>query len=116
MHGVGTKIDVHIERIFHQHEIFIVSPEEGLEVGRDLQSDLQSFLKPPRGRAVAVKRWRTGLRVGGHGVAMKNRPAAGEAKASAMPRTDCKQTVECKGECEPAADGEAEPLEDGKAE
>ena len=47
MHGVGTKIDAHAERVFHQPEVFIASPEQGLEIGRDLQSDLQRFMCPP---------------------------------------------------------------------
>jgi hypothetical protein len=52
--GVGAKIDAHAERVFHEAEVFIASPEEGLEVGRDLQSDFQRVRWPPRGRAVEV--------------------------------------------------------------
>ena len=52
MHGVGAKIDADAERVFHEPEVFIASPEEGLQVGRDLQSDLQWFRWPPDGRAV----------------------------------------------------------------
>ena len=43
MHGVGAKIDADAKRVFHKPEVFIASPEQGLEVGRDLQSDLQRF-------------------------------------------------------------------------
>jgi hypothetical protein len=41
MHGIGTKIDAHTERVFHEPEVFIASPEKGLQIGRDLQRDLQ---------------------------------------------------------------------------
>ena len=44
VHGVGAKIDADAERVFHQPEVFIASPEQGLEVGRDLQSDLQRIV------------------------------------------------------------------------
>jgi hypothetical protein len=47
---------------------------------------------------------------------MKNGLTVGAAKASAMPPTGCKQTIEYKGECEPAQKRDAEPMEDGKAE
>jgi hypothetical protein len=63
-----------------------------------------------------VKRWWTGLRVGGRETAKKNGPAAGAAEASVMLSTGCKQIIECKGECEPAKKSEVEPIEDGKAE
>ena len=53
MHGVGAKIDADAERVFDQSEVFIAGPKQGLEVGRDLQSDLQRVLCPP-GRWVAV--------------------------------------------------------------
>jgi hypothetical protein len=49
MDGVGAKIDADTERVFHEAEVFIASPEKGLEVGRDLQSDLQWVRWPPRG-------------------------------------------------------------------
>ena len=39
--GVGAKIDAYAERVFHEAEVFIASPEEGLQVGRDLQGDFQ---------------------------------------------------------------------------
>jgi hypothetical protein len=41
--GVGAKVDADAERVFHEPEVFIAGPEQGLEVGRDLQSDLQGF-------------------------------------------------------------------------
>ena len=41
MHGVGAKIDAHAERVFHQPEVFIASPKQGLKVGRDLQISVQ---------------------------------------------------------------------------
>ena len=53
MHGVGAKIDADAERVFHQPEVFIAGPEQGLKVGRDLQSDLQRVQRPP-GRRVPV--------------------------------------------------------------
>jgi len=53
--------------------------------------------------------------VGGRGTAMKNRMTAGAAEASAMPRTVCMQTIECKDECECAEDGRVE-WENGKPE
>jgi hypothetical protein len=43
MHSVGAKIDSHPERVFHQPEILIAGPEQGLKIGRNLQSDLQGF-------------------------------------------------------------------------
>src|ERR1035437_5084801 len=49
MHGIGAKIDADAERVFHEPEVFIASPEQGLQVGRDLQSDLQWFRWPPMG-------------------------------------------------------------------
>jgi hypothetical protein len=56
MHGVGAQINAHAERVFHEPEVFIASPEEGLQVGRDLQSDLQWVRWPPKGCAVVVNR------------------------------------------------------------
>jgi hypothetical protein len=47
MDGVGAKIDAHAERVFHEPEVFIASPEQGLQIGGDLQSDLQRFRWPP---------------------------------------------------------------------
>ena len=41
VHGVGAQVDAHAKRVFHQTEVFIAGPEQGLKVGRDLQSDLQ---------------------------------------------------------------------------
>src|ERR1019366_1674185 len=73
-HGVGAKIDADAELVFHEPEIFIASPKEGLEVGRDLQSDLQRIQCPPRGRAVEVDK-------------AQGRPAARW--------TGCGQTAEC---------------------
>ena len=49
MHGVGAQIDAHAKRVFHEPEVFIASPEEGLKVGRDLQVDLQWVRWPPKG-------------------------------------------------------------------
>ena len=42
MHGVGTKIDPHTERVFHQPEVFIAGPEQGLKVRCDLQRSVQT--------------------------------------------------------------------------
>jgi hypothetical protein len=47
MDGIGTKIDAHAKRVFHEPEVFIASPEQGLQIGGDLQSDLQGFRWPP---------------------------------------------------------------------
>jgi hypothetical protein len=47
MNRVGAKIDPHSQRVFHQSQVFVAGPEQGLEVGRDLQSDLQWFKQPP---------------------------------------------------------------------
>jgi len=41
MDGVGAQIDADVERVFDEVEVFIASPEEGLQVGRDLQGDFQ---------------------------------------------------------------------------
>ena len=43
VHGVGAQIDADAERVFHQSEVFVAGPEQGLKIGRDLQSDLQVF-------------------------------------------------------------------------
>jgi hypothetical protein len=43
MHGVGAKIDMNAERVFHEPDVFIASPEQGLQIGRDLQGNLQRF-------------------------------------------------------------------------
>jgi hypothetical protein len=50
MHSVGAQIDPHAERIFHQAEVFVASPEQGLKVGRDLESNLQGFVSLQMGR------------------------------------------------------------------
>jgi hypothetical protein len=47
MDGIGTKIDAHAKRVFHEPEVFIASPKQGLQIGSDLQSDLQWFRWPP---------------------------------------------------------------------
>jgi hypothetical protein len=52
--GVGAQIDADAERVFHEPEVFIASPKQGLEVGSDLQSDLQRIRRPP-GRRLGVK-------------------------------------------------------------
>jgi hypothetical protein len=49
VYGIGAKIDPDAKRIFHQSEVFIAGPEQGLEVGRDLQSDFQSVGIPSHG-------------------------------------------------------------------
>src|ERR1035441_2854942 len=54
MHGVGAQVDAHAERVFHQPEVFIAGPEQGLKIGRDLQGDLQRVLRPP-GRVKVVR-------------------------------------------------------------
>jgi hypothetical protein len=46
--GVGAQIDADAERVFHEPEVFIASPEKGLQIGRDLQGDLQRFRWPPK--------------------------------------------------------------------
>jgi hypothetical protein len=57
MHGIGAEIEPHAKPVFHQPEVFIASPKQGLKVGRDLQSDLQRNLRPPvRLCAVEVSR------------------------------------------------------------
>src|ERR1035437_11178311 len=72
MHGIGAKIDADAERVFHEPEVFIASPTQGLKIGRDLQSDLQRFRWPPVGRCVVeVNRQRMGSRA-----APSNSPAA----------------------------------------
>ena len=47
MHGVGAEIDIYAERVFHQPDVFVAGPEQGLKIGSDLQSDLQRFRWPP---------------------------------------------------------------------
>jgi hypothetical protein len=57
--GIGAEIDPDAECVFHQPEVFIASPEQGLKVGRDLQSDLQRNRQPPmRWVGVDVERLR----------------------------------------------------------
>src|SRR5579863_5416476 len=48
VHRVGAKIDLDAKAIFHQLEVFIAGPEQGLKVWGDLQSDLQCFQCPPK--------------------------------------------------------------------
>ena len=47
VNGIGPQIDPDAERVFHQPEVFIAGPEQGLKIGRDLQSDLQRIRQPP---------------------------------------------------------------------
>jgi len=42
MHRVGAKIDSHTEHVFHQSQIFVAGPKQGLKVRRDLQSYFQT--------------------------------------------------------------------------
>jgi len=44
MHGIGAKIDPDTEFVFHQPEILIASPEQGLKVGRDLRAIFKGFV------------------------------------------------------------------------
>jgi hypothetical protein len=37
MEGVGTQVNAYVEVLLKEPEIFIASPEEGLQVGRDFQ-------------------------------------------------------------------------------
>jgi hypothetical protein len=48
VHCIRAKIDLDAKVIFHQPEVFIAGPEQGLKVWGDLQSDLQCFQYPPR--------------------------------------------------------------------
>jgi len=47
VYGIGAEVDADAELVFHQPEVFIASPEQGLKVWRDLQSDLQRNRGPP---------------------------------------------------------------------
>jgi hypothetical protein len=44
---IGAEINPHTELVFHQTQIFVAGPEQGLKIGRDLQSDLQWNKRPP---------------------------------------------------------------------
>src|SRR5271155_5660061 len=47
MNRVGAEINPHAERVFHQSQVFVAGPKQGLKVGRNLQSDLQWNKRPP---------------------------------------------------------------------
>src|ERR1700722_4381691 len=47
MNRVGAQIDTHAKRVFHQSEIFVTGPEEGLKGGCNFQSNLQLIWRPP---------------------------------------------------------------------
>jgi hypothetical protein len=34
---VRPEIDTHMERIFHEPEVFVAGPEQGLKMGRDVE-------------------------------------------------------------------------------
>jgi hypothetical protein len=64
MDGIGAVVNANAERVFHEPEVFIASPEEGLQIRRDLQCDLQCFQWPPMGCGVEVRESSEGLASG----------------------------------------------------
>src|SRR5580698_5599697 len=54
MHGVRSQVDPHAELVFHQPEVFIAGPKQGLKVWRDFQSDLQRNRQPPARHSLRV--------------------------------------------------------------
>ena len=47
MHRIRTKIDAHVEAVFHKPQIFIAGPKKGLKVGRDVQRFFHQAVKFP---------------------------------------------------------------------
>ena len=45
--GIRPQINTHAERVFHQFQVFVAGPEQGLKIRRNLQCDLQWNNEPP---------------------------------------------------------------------